>query len=92
MSKQSKCLSITEAELRRLVEDRLPEMKRLIEAKGGGVVMHQDAFAADYQIEEFILLGMCIKYIGLSGKVITIGGKNYETCDGSHSVRLEKEK
>jgi hypothetical protein len=32
------------------------------------VLLHQDAFAADYQEDEYKLLGMAIKYAGLRGK------------------------
>jgi hypothetical protein len=43
------------------------------------VVLHQDAFAADYQDDEYKLLGMAIKFAGLYGKEIRIVGKNRET-------------
>lgn len=43
------------------------------------VIFHQDAFAADYQIEELLLLGAFIKKIGMEGKEIRITGKNRET-------------
>ena len=32
------------------------------------VMLHQDSFAADYQEDEYMLLGMAIKYAGLRGK------------------------
>jgi hypothetical protein len=37
------------------------------------VLLHQDAFAADYQEDEYMLLGMAIKYAGREVRVI---GKN----------------
>jgi hypothetical protein len=43
------------------------------------VLIHQDAFAADYQEEEYSLLGKAVKYAGLFGKDILINGKNSET-------------
>jgi hypothetical protein len=43
------------------------------------VVLHQDAFAADYQEDEYKLLGMAIKFAGLHGKEVRIVGKNRET-------------
>jgi hypothetical protein len=43
------------------------------------VILHQDAFAADYQYSEFFLMGLAMKYIGLKGKEIRIIGKNRET-------------
>ena len=40
------------------------------------VLLHQDAFAADYQEDEYTLLGMAIKYAGLRGKEVRVIGKN----------------
>jgi hypothetical protein len=39
-------------------------------------LLHQDAFAADYQEDEYMLLGMAIKYSGLRGKEVRVIGKN----------------
>ena len=39
----------------------------------------QDAFAADYQEDEYKLLGMAIKYAGLRGKEVRVIGKNRNT-------------
>jgi hypothetical protein len=46
-------------------------------------MLHQDAFAAVYQDEEYRLLGMAIKYAGLPGKEVHIIGENRATlkCD-----------
>ena len=43
------------------------------------VMLHQDAFAAAYQDEEYRLLGMAIKYAGLRGKEVLIIGENRAT-------------
>jgi hypothetical protein len=40
------------------------------------VLLHQDAFAADYQEDEYTLLGMAIKYAGLRGKEVRVIGRN----------------
>jgi hypothetical protein len=40
------------------------------------VLLHQDSFAADYQEDEYKLLGMAIKYAGLRGKEVRVIGKN----------------
>ena len=45
------------------------------------VILHQDAFAADYQEEEYRLLGMAVKFAGTCGKEIRIHGRNRETVD-----------
>jgi hypothetical protein len=43
------------------------------------LVLHQDAFAAGYDDDEYTLLGMAIKYAGLYGITINIIGKAEET-------------
>lgn len=43
------------------------------------VILHQDAFAPGYQEEEYLLLGMAIKYAGLCGKEVQVVGRNRET-------------
>jgi len=65
--------------LKEMIGVYLPELSKMVKEKADVVVLHQDAFAADYQMDEYILLGMAIKYIGLSGKEILIIGKNQET-------------
>lgn len=44
-------------------------------------MLHQDAFAADYQEHEYMLLGMAIKYAGLRGKEVRVIGKNRQTLE-----------
>ncbi len=67
--------------LKKTVEESLPKMKELVESDTDTVILHQDAFAGDYQPDEYLLLGMAIKYIGLSGKEIHIIGTNRSTID-----------
>ena len=43
------------------------------------IVLHQDAFAADLQAEELVLLGAAIKFAGHHGKSIMINGRCGET-------------
>ena len=43
------------------------------------LIIHQDAFAADYQDAEYVLLGKAIKYAGIFGKEVHIIGRNRET-------------
>ena len=52
------------------------------------VIIHQDSFAADYQQDEYALLGMAIKFAGLHGKEIRIIGRNRETLKGSGRSEL----
>jgi hypothetical protein len=43
------------------------------------VLIHQDAYAADCQMNEYALLGMAIKYAGLFGKEVRVIRTNRET-------------
>jgi hypothetical protein len=73
-----------EANLIAAVERMLPDFARACRAPDLPVViLHQDAFAADYQEEEYRLLGMAIKFAGICGKEVHIAGRNRETVDGS---------
>jgi hypothetical protein len=63
--------------LRTLIERALPDFVKSVREAPEAVVIHQDAFAADYN--EYELLGMAIKFAGLYGKAVHIIGKNRET-------------
>jgi hypothetical protein len=52
------------------------------------VMLHQDAFAADYQEDEYMLLGMAIKYAGLRGKEVRVIGKNRQTLEAENAKRI----
>jgi hypothetical protein len=58
------------------VERLLPEFVNSCRDKADVVIIHQDAFAADYQDHEYALLGKAIKFAGLHGKEVRIIGKN----------------
>jgi len=64
-----------ELDLRYEVQRRLPEFAAACESDTEVVLMHQDAFAADLQEEEFALLGRAIKFAGLFGKDVTIAAR-----------------
>ena len=40
------------------------------------MLLHQDSFAAEYQEDEYMLLGMAIKYAGLRGKEVRVIRRN----------------
>jgi hypothetical protein len=61
------------------VKAKLPDFVVQCNAPVAAIILHQDAFAADYEDDEFRLLGMAIKYAGLNGKEIHILGHNRET-------------
>ena len=72
------------AEIRRL----LPDFVRACRNNEDMVIIHQDSFAADYQQDEYALLGMAIKFAGLHGKEVRIIGTNRETLKGSSKSEL----
>jgi hypothetical protein len=51
------------------------------------VMIYQDAFAADYQDDEYMLLGMAIKYAGLRGKEVRVIGKNRQTLGEGERIQ-----
>jgi hypothetical protein len=70
------------------VERQLPGFGKAIEkaqTEGATLALHQDAFACTYSIAECTLLGMLIKYAGLSGVKVLIIGKNEETLEPEES-------
>jgi len=63
-----------------LVSARLPNFIEAVASKETDtLIFHQDAFAADLQDEELVLLGAAIKFAGHQGKPITINGRCGET-------------
>ena len=67
------------AEIRRLLPDFVESCLKSEDM----VIIHQDSFAADYQQDEYALLGKAIKFAGLHGKELRIIGTNRETLQGS---------
>jgi hypothetical protein len=74
------------ATLQATIEHYLPKFAAAVkEAAGEGtgavgeLFLHQDAFAAGYDDDEYALLGMAVKYAGLQGVSLHITGKNHET-------------
>jgi hypothetical protein len=59
--------------------EKIRQMVNEAKRENACIILHQDAFCADYQDEEFFLLGNYIKYIGEHGVEIRIIGKNRET-------------
>jgi hypothetical protein len=66
-------------ELKNDIKKYLPMLKLHVLSQQDFVIFHQDAFAADYQDHEYLLLGKAIKYFGLQRKEIRIIGQNRET-------------
>src|SRR3984893_12560159 len=55
---------------------RLPDFVKACADDTELVLLHQDSFAADYQEDEYTLLGMAIKYAGLRGKEVRVIRRN----------------
>ena len=77
-----------EAALAAEIERLLPDFVNSCRDKADVVLIHQDAFAADYQGHEYALLGKAIKFAGLHGKEVRIIGKNRETLKGASKPEL----
>jgi hypothetical protein len=61
------------------IEYFLPGLLARDAQPGELLFLHQDAFAADLDVDEYTLLGMAIKYAGLYGVEVHIVGTNRET-------------
>lgn len=71
-----------EKNLEETVRHYLPEVVSAVEdakEKDADVAFHQDSFAAGYHYDEYVLLGMAVKYIGLSGLRVMFVGENYSS-------------
>ena len=68
-----------ESSLIATLRKNLPDFAKACADETELVLLHQDTFAADYQEDEFKLLGMAIKYAGLRGKEVRVIGKNRQT-------------
>jgi len=77
-----------EAALAAKIKNLLPDFVKACRASDDAVIIHQDSFAADYQAEEYALLGMAIKFAGLYGKEVRIIGTNRETLKESRKTEL----
>ena len=76
-----------ESSLIATIRTKLPEFAKACADQTDLVLLHQDAFAADYQEEEYALLGMAIKYAGLRGKEVRVIGKNRSTLGEGDKIQ-----
>lgn len=80
-------LAQREAYLMAAIEAKLPEFARACrEDDIPTIILHQDAFAADYQEEEYRLLGMAIKFAGVYGRDVLVSGTNRGTFDQDSTI------
>ena len=66
---------------------KLPEFAKACADDTELVLLHQDAFAADYQEDEYTLLGMAIEYAGLRGKEVRVVGKNRSSLGEDDAIQ-----
>jgi hypothetical protein len=76
-----------ESSLIATIRNQLPDFARMCASDVETVILHQDAFASDYQEDEYMLLGMAIKYAGLRGKEVHVIGKNRSTFDEAERIQ-----
>jgi len=69
------------------IGDKLPEFAKACADGAELVLLRQDALAADYQEDEYMLLGMAIKYAGLGGKEVRGTGKNRSTLEEEDTIQ-----
>ena len=58
------------------IRKNLPDFAKACANDTELVLLHQDTFAADYQEDEYMLLGMAIKVRWLTGKEVGVIGRN----------------
>lgn len=76
-----------EANLIATIRKKLPDFAQMCADDSESVMLHQDSFAADYQDDEYTLLGMAIKYAGLRGKEVRVIGKNQSTFNEGNRIQ-----
>ena len=76
-----------ESNLIATIRRELPEFAKACADDTELVLLHQDAFAADNQQDEYRLLGMAIKYAGLRGKEVRVIGKNRSTLGEEERIQ-----
>ncbi len=76
-----------QSELVSRVQSSLPDFVKACAADVDTVLLHQDAFAATYQEDEYSILGMAIKYAGLCGKEVRVIGSTGQTVGEESKVQ-----
>jgi hypothetical protein len=76
-----------ESSLIATIRTKLPDFTKACADDMELVVLHQDSFAADYQEDEYALLGMAIKYAGLRGKEVRVIGQNRGTLGEDGTIQ-----
>jgi hypothetical protein len=75
-----------ESSLIATIRKNLPDFAKACADEAELVLLHQDSFAADYQEDEYVLLGMAIKY-ALREKEVRVIGKNRSTLGEDGTIQ-----
>ena len=76
-----------ESNLIATIRTKLPDFAKMCADDTELVLLHQDAFAADYLEDEYMLLGMAIKYAGLRGKEVRVIGRNRSSLGEENTIQ-----
>jgi hypothetical protein len=76
-----------ESSLIATIRKKRPDFARACADDTELVLLHQDAFAVDYQEDEYSLLSMAIRYAGLRGKEVRVIGKNRSSLDEGSTIQ-----
>jgi hypothetical protein len=76
-----------ESRLIATIRRELPEFAKACANDAELVLLHQDAFAADYREDEYTFLRMAIKYAGLRGKEVRVIGKNRSSLGEDDKIK-----
>jgi hypothetical protein len=82
-------LSERQAVLSTEIKHLLPNFVESCRKNQDMVIIHQYSFAADYQDDEYALLGKVIKFAGLYGKEVRIIGTNRETLNPKKTEHIQ---
>jgi hypothetical protein len=76
-----------ESSLIATISKKLPEFLKACADDMELVLLDQDAFAADYQEDDYTFLGMAIKYALFRGKEVRVIGKNRSSLCGEDRIQ-----
>ena len=80
MHEQESRLAVLQTTVQHYLPEFAAKIKKIDAAKDDtAFILHQDAFAVGYDDDEYMLLGMAIKYAGLHGVTVSVIGKDEET-------------
>jgi hypothetical protein len=76
-----------ESSLTATIRKNLPDLAKACADNTELVLLHQDAFGADYQEDEYMLLGVAINSAGLRGREVRVIGKNRSSLSEEEKIQ-----